>query len=75
MGLPPIVDTTWLSRAVPGMTAEFEAGEWASDDLLEAAISLKDDFFWQSHTFSHLARDDLGESDCQAEDGGKAALS
>lgn len=42
-----------------------------NDPLLAETITLREDFFWQSHTLSHLARDDLGLSDCYTEDTGK----
>ncbi|CAM9872510.1 unnamed protein product, partial [Discosporangium mesarthrocarpum] len=46
------------------------SGAWDVDLLL--AESLKSDvmekMYMQSHTFSHLGRDDLGESDCNTED-------
>lgn len=51
------------------MAVEFE--NWKKeDDLLAATLEMKDDFFWQSHTLSHQARDNLGEVDCESEDGG-----
>lgn len=70
--MEPMIDTDWWSAAtIAGLELEFETGLWASDDLLEAAMELKADFYWQSHTLAHLARDDLSESDCNTEDGGK----
>lgn len=54
------------------MTAEFNSGAWDTDDLLVKSLELKDKFYWQSHTLSHLSRDNLGQSDCDTEDGGKA---
>lgn len=53
------------------MTAEFNAGSWASDGLLAWVLSNLGTFWWQSHTLTHLARDDLGQNDCDNEDGGK----
>ena len=61
----------WLATAVPGMTTEFAAGSWASDDLLAWVLDNLGTFWWQSHTLTHLSRDDLGESDCSIEDGGE----
>lgn len=71
-GMAPILPEGWLSTAVPGMKAEMAAGNWSSDDLLEWVLSNKGDFWWQSHTMSHLSRDNLGQSDCEIEDGGSA---
>lgn len=52
------------------MAAEFN--DWKVKDLLlSASLDMKDDFFWQSHTLSHQARDNLGQLDCESEDGGK----
>lgn len=79
------LDTSWLSQAtIDGMGQEFvgngnvdsstnqQRSAWKTADLLlEKTIALKDQFFWQSHTLSHLARDDLGVSDCYTEDTGK----
>ncbi|CAM9244706.1 unnamed protein product [Choristocarpus tenellus] len=74
-GISPIHGTTWLSGAVPGMAADFAAGLWSSDDLMTATLTtVKDKFYWQSHTMSHLSRDNLGASDCQIEDEGNIAL-
>ncbi|CAM9243838.1 unnamed protein product, partial [Pylaiella littoralis] len=42
------------------------------DDLLAASRALKNSFLWQSHSMSHLARDDLGKADCTMEDGANA---
>lgn len=69
-GITPQLPVNWLATAVAGMTAEFNAGSWASDDLLVWVLANLSSFWWQSHTLSHLARDNLGESDCAAEDGG-----
>lgn len=72
VGLDPIIEATWWSQTtVDGMAAEFAAGAWSSDELLASCIALKNDFYWQSHTLSHLARDNLGTSDCDTEDGGE----
>lgn len=56
---------------MPGMKAEFDSGEWASDDLLSWVLDNMESFWWQSHTLAHLARDNLGQSDCDIEDGGE----
>ena len=72
MGLPPTKSPVdWFSQdTIDGMAAEFD--DWvAKDDLLEATLEMKEDFFWQSHTLSHQARDNLGEVDCESEDGGE----
>eukprot|EP00903_Cladosiphon_okamuranus_P021170 g19446.t1 len=73
-GITPQLPEGWLATAVPGMTVEFETGAWASDGLLAWVLSNLGTFWWQSHTLSHLARDDLGESDCSIEDGGNAQI-
>lgn len=64
----------WFSQeTIDGMEAEFD--DWKKkDDLLAATLDMKNDFFWQSHTLSHQARDNLGEVDCESEDGGKKYL-
>lgn len=65
----------WSQATLDGMRAEFDSGKWKEkDDLLEASLEMVDDFHWQSHTMSHLARDDLGVTDCNAEDGGKRLM-
>lgn len=72
LGMDPILPTTWFSQdTVDGMAAEFAAGSWDVDALLTAVIGSLDDFYWQSHSLCHLARDNLAESDCDAEDGGE----
>eukprot|EP00903_Cladosiphon_okamuranus_P014293 g13275.t1 len=71
-GVPPQIATDWLEVAVPGMTEEFNQGRWASDALLSWVLDNLDVFWWQSHTLGHMARDNLGQSDCSIEDGGNA---
>lgn len=71
-GITPQLPEGWLATAVPGMTAEFNSGAWAADGLLGWVLSNLGTFWWQSHTLSHLARDDLGASDCAIEDGGES---
>lgn len=61
----------WSQATLDGMRTEFDCGDWDSDDLLMASLDMVHDFHWQSHTMSHLARDDLGETDCNMEDGGE----
>ena len=56
------------------MTSEYNNGDWDSDDLLKWVVNNKEVFWWQSHTLTHLARDNLGKSDCAIEDGGKLML-
>lgn len=63
-----------MTSAVPGMTIEYARGDWNSDELLLWCINNREAFWWQSHTLTHLARDNLGESDCAIEDGGKWTL-
>lgn len=70
-GVTPQLPEGWLATAVPGMTAEFNSGAWGADGLLGWVLDNLGTFWWQSHTLSHLARDDLGESDCAIEDGGE----
>ena len=71
-GVPSEWPEDWLAVAVPGMKAEFEGGKWDSDDLFTWVMANKEQFWWQSHTFTHLSRDNLGEHDCSVEDGGSA---
>lgn len=64
----------WSEDTLAGLEEEFssESGGWTEkDDLLKASLELLDSFHWQSHTMSHLARDNLGETDCIMEDGGE----
>lgn len=71
-GLQPLVhDPNYVSVNVPLMAAEYEAGGWASDELLTAVLANPDDFYHQSHTLIHLSRDELQQSDCDVEDGGE----
>ncbi|CAM9875608.1 unnamed protein product, partial [Sphacelaria rigidula] len=74
-GIVPQLPVNWLANSVPGMAQEFPTWR-AKDDLLDATISqaILDKFHWQSHTYSHLARDNLGQSDCDIEDGGNAQI-
>lgn len=68
---------SWLSQGtIDAMAEEFSSSDsnvnWKANDLLLAeSITLQEDFFWQSHTLSHLARDNLGLSDCYTEDTGE----
>lgn len=74
VGLDPILPTTWYSQeTIDGLKEEFESGLWDTDTLLMATISSMDDLYLQSHTVSHLARDNLGVSDCETEDGGESS--
>lgn len=70
-GITPQLLTGWLGPGVTGMQAEFAAGGWVSDDLLAATVADLGAFYWQSHTLTHLARDNLGAADCDIEDGGE----
>lgn len=54
------------------MQEEYASGLYASDDLLARVQADLDAFYWQSHTLTHLSRDNLGKNDCDIEDGGKA---
>ena len=56
------------------MQAEIDSGLFASDDLLARVQADLDAFYWQSHTLSHLARDNLGKNDCDSEDAGQYHL-
>lgn len=68
---------SWLSQETLDAMAdefgsEYDSVNWRTKDpLLAKTIDLKEHFFWQSHTLSHLARDNLGLSDCYTEDTGK----
>ena len=68
----------WLSRAFSppagtrGMKEDFDEGLWVGDDLLAWVTANLDKFYWQSHTLTHLIRDNLGAEDCAIEDGGEA---
>ncbi|CAN0561855.1 unnamed protein product [Ectocarpus sp. 12 AP-2014] len=79
-GIPQISDPNWLSiqfnpaAGEQGMQDDYDAGLFASDDLLARVQADLDAFFWQSHTLTHLSRDNLGKSDCDIEDGGGCGL-
>lgn len=73
-GVSPQHPETWLSTAVRETTQEFETGIWNSDDLLTCVLNNNDTFWWQGHTLSHLARDNLGAFDCAIEDGRGAQI-
>lgn len=69
-----MISPSWYTTGtIDALRADYAAGLWASDDLLATSQALQDDFHWQSHSFSHLARDNLGSSDCATEDGGMYA--
>eukprot|EP00904_Undaria_pinnatifida_P011670 jgi/Undpi1/7633/HiC_scaffold_23.g10106.m1 len=57
-----------------GMREDYEEGLWAGDDLLEWVTSNLDKFYWQSHTLTHIIRDNLGAADCAIEDSGNAQM-
>ncbi|CAN0017372.1 unnamed protein product, partial [Ectocarpus sp. 13 AM-2016] len=79
-GIPQISDPNWLSiqfnpaNGELGMQDDYDAGLFDSDDLLARVQADLDAFFWQSHTMTHLSRDNLGKNDCDIEDGGNARL-
>ena len=54
------------------MAQDIESGLFEKDDLLARVQADLDAFYWQSHTFSHLARDNLGLNDCRTEDAGES---
>lgn len=66
----------WLSLAfnpaagVAGMEQDIIDGKFAGDDLLARVQADLNAFYWQSHTLTHLARDNIGANDCAIEDGG-----
>ncbi|CAB1107791.1 unnamed protein product [Ectocarpus sp. CCAP 1310/34] len=75
VGLAPTkTPEDWFNTVtMEGLTAEFDSWK-EKDDLLQASLDMKDDFFWHSHTLSHQARDNLGQVDCESEDGGNAQI-
>ncbi|CAM9973823.1 unnamed protein product, partial [Pylaiella littoralis] len=79
-GIPQVSYIDWLSTTFnpadqqPGMATDVAAGLFAADDLLAHAQANLDAFYWQSHTLSHLARDDLGLNDCLSEDAGNVQM-
>lgn len=80
-GIPQISDPNWLSTQFNpadgelGMQDDYDAGLFDSDDLLARVQADLNAFFWQSHTMTHLSRDNLGKNDCDIEDGGEWCLS
>lgn len=68
---PLIHPEDYLSATVPLLEAEYATGLWDTDDLLAAVLAFPDDFYHGSHTLVHLNRDELQESDCNIEDGGR----
>ncbi|CAM9818998.1 unnamed protein product [Scytosiphon promiscuus] len=79
-GITQVTDLDWLSTTFnpadgeAGMADDIDAGNFTVDDLLVHVQENLDAFYWQSHTFSHLARDDLGVNDCLAEDAGNVQM-
>lgn len=74
LGLQPLVhDPNYLTDTVPLLAVEYETGGWDADELLQAVLAEPDAFYQQSHTLIHLTRDELQQSDCDVEDGGKYA--
>lgn len=70
-----ILPQNWYTTGtIEALQKAYDTGAFDQDDLLHEAQDLKDEFFWQSHTFSHLARDNLAEYDCSMEDGGTLGL-
>lgn len=53
------------------MAEDIAANKFTGDDLLDRVQADLDAFYWQSHTLSHLGRDNLGANDCDIEDGGE----
>lgn len=53
------------------METEFTSGMWDTDDLLQAVLAYPDEVYHGSHSLTHLSRDELQESDCNIEDGGR----
>lgn len=76
-GIAQQLGVNWLSRAfnpvtgVNGMAEDEVNGAFNSDDLLARVQADLGAFYWQSHTLTHLARDNLGANDCDIEDGGE----
>eukprot|EP00903_Cladosiphon_okamuranus_P012911 g12054.t1 len=79
-GVEQITYPDWLSWTFnpapdePGMADDIAAGLFGRDDLLARVQADLDAFYWQSHTFSHLSRDNLGLNDCRAEDAGNTQM-
>eukprot|EP00903_Cladosiphon_okamuranus_P009435 g8995.t1 len=79
-GVPQISLPNWLSTTFnpadgqTGVQEEIDAGLFESDDLLAQVQADLDAFFWQSHSLTHLSRDNLGKNDCDIEDGGNVQL-
>lgn len=53
------------------MRDEIDSGLFESDDLLVQIQADLDAFYWQSHSLTHLARDNTGKDDCDIEDQGQ----
>lgn len=76
-GMTQQLGVNWLSRAfnpadgVNGMAEDIAANKFTGDDLLDRVQADLDAFYWQSHTLSHLGRDNLGANDCDIEDAGE----
>ncbi|CAM9431671.1 unnamed protein product, partial [Hapterophycus canaliculatus] len=79
-GIPQVTKLDWLSTTFnpaegeAGIADDVDDGLFIADDLLVHVQENLDAFYWQSHTFSHLARDDLGVNDCLAEDAGNVQM-
>lgn len=76
-GIEQVTFPDWLSTTFSpadgqrGMADDIASGLFEADDLLARVQADLDAFYWQSHTFSHLSRDNLGLNDCRAEDAGE----
>lgn len=80
LGITQVTKVDWLSTTFnpaegeAGMADDIDDQLFTVDDLLVHVQENLDAFYWQSHTFSHLARDDLGVNDCLAEDAGEKTV-
>lgn len=78
--MPQLSRPNWLSTAFnpadgqTGLSEEIDAGLFESDGLLAQVQADLDAFFWHSHSLTHLARDNLGKSDCDIEDAGQSRV-
>ncbi|CAM9115233.1 unnamed protein product [Sphacelaria rigidula] len=69
-----VIPPDYMSLTVPLMEAEAASGGWNSDALLQAVLANPNDGFIGSHTLTHLSRDELQVSDCNAEDGANVRI-
>ena len=74
--VPAQYSPTWIQDSLSGLQAEHASGVWNADELFSYTTGTgKNKFWWQSHGFAHMLRDDLVSTDCRQEDRATAEIS